>query len=953
MSDRDNFDERFLPRVNPTPKISNVPPEVLVNKRKGINIEAQGKISQEEANLISNSLKSSFDIDKVEAFNEVKVFLWLDGMNVSEMKKEIMDFQLKHNLEQDWKIWPQTYAEIFAIKNFPNAKDLSVNLEWRFLSDIDMKNYIQFFTYWNKMSTRYIELGAFINNFKDVKWDDQRYTKFFNEFDSIIKEWKKSPEVKNAYKSIEGNPSWYRIGKWIYNWEIKFWDWMAMLVKHPLTFYAVAWWFLFWMFWTGNAFTKTFIRRFLVLVWWIAVWPAVRDASWLGEMIDDLIEKGNEFSKNTSESNKRTENKKKEGYKDWYELWHNAAEWTRRFFEGIPAWVKEKYNWIWDKTNNLDIAFNDRLNFLSQENLNNWQPGWNNDIYIEQNRFDALLPILASDQQFSNVKIEDLRNINDINSLKRNFDKETISKVFKDVKPEETSKMNEDLLRCKNFIINFVSKNSWQGKKYETVWDVFAGNLTFLGAIEQWLENGNIYFYGDDIINEEIKKHINAIWDKSKKTQLINMLSRGPSGNWDISETYKGLTKIKVDNWNSNDREALNQLISIYGWLKIEKEVSDKLWIISWTKIAKIDALKKLEGKFSKELSDLQEPGKSLFEEKIYNKYFTKELEVLNEIWEPSDKTKVDLLERRQRIFENTNKIPELPKDRNIDSYKKYIDENIEKYNNVLLTREYDNTEIYQINIPPRDENDKIINQFVSKQNSIKEQFSRFEKNTKELFDNEVNSIKNLTEKIKKNDPRSYNQYFETTYKNEIIDILKRNCKVLVSNDNIENFIIDSTKKWYNFIDIEIKIREIDPEFKLEIGNMWWVFTWLINALRNKQEEVSSVERDVKNENLNRLKDTHIEDIPSINDAYTKNKDKLIQELNNYNHNWIFSEEIKGLSEISWKIEIKELNKLIFSISKKVNNENPNSDLKVLVRVDWPLRILMKSIDEYKKNFTK
>jgi hypothetical protein len=23
----------------------------------------------------------------------------------------------------------------------------------------------------------------------------------------------KSPEVKNAYKSIEGNPSWYRIGK--------------------------------------------------------------------------------------------------------------------------------------------------------------------------------------------------------------------------------------------------------------------------------------------------------------------------------------------------------------------------------------------------------------------------------------------------------------------------------------------------------------------------------------------------------------------------------------------------------------------------------------------------------------------------------------------------------------------------------------------------------------------
>jgi len=46
-------------------------------------------------------LKSSFGIGKEEAFNEVKVFLQLDGMNVSEMKNKIMEFQLNHNLEQD------------------------------------------------------------------------------------------------------------------------------------------------------------------------------------------------------------------------------------------------------------------------------------------------------------------------------------------------------------------------------------------------------------------------------------------------------------------------------------------------------------------------------------------------------------------------------------------------------------------------------------------------------------------------------------------------------------------------------------------------------------------------------------------------------------------------------------------------------------------------------------
>jgi hypothetical protein len=56
----------------------------------------------------------------------------------------------------------------------------------------------------------------------------------------------------------------------------------------------------------------------------------------------------------------------------------------------------------------------------------------------------------------------------------------------------------------------------------------------------------------------------------------------------------------------------------------------------------------------------------------------------LQEEGEPNDKIKIDLIERRQRILGNANKIPELPKDKNIDSYKKYIDENLEKYNNVL-----------------------------------------------------------------------------------------------------------------------------------------------------------------------------------------------------------------------------------------------------------------------------
>ncbi len=945
-------DERFQPRVSSTP---NVPPEALINQTRWVTFEAKVNISKEEANLISNSLKSSFGIGKEEAFNEVKVFLQLDGMNVSEMKNKIMEFQLNHNLEQDWKIWPQTYAEIFAEKKFPNAKDLSVNLEWRFLSDVDMKNYIQFFKYWRPGSKRYTELGWFIEVLKDAKWNDQRYTKFFQEFDSIMGKQAKSPEVKNAYKSIEGNPSWYRIGKWMWNWEIEFWDWMAMLAKHPLTFYAVAWWFLFWMFWTNSSFTKTFFRRFLVLAWWIVAWPIVRDASWFGEMIDDLIKKGNELWDDVSESNKRTEHKRKEAYNDWYNLWHNAAEGTRRFIEGIPAWVKEKYNWVQGETDNLNSAFNERLNLLSQENSKNWQPSWDKEIYIEQNRFDTILPILASDKQFSNVKIEDLSSVKDIKSLKEKLDKETINKIFKDVKTEETSKMNEDLFKLKKFIVNFASKNNWQGKKYETVWDVFAGNLTFLWAIQEWLEEGNVYLYKNDVINEEIKKHISAIWDKNKKAQLMRMLSRGPLGNWDISETYSNLKKVNTTGWNSSDKDILNQLISIYWWLELESKVSDKLWIISWTKAEKIILLKNLEETFSKELSKLSEPGKSLFEEKIYDEYFSKELEVLQEEGEPNDKIKIDLIERRQRILGNANKIPELPKDKNIDSYKKYIDENLEKYNNVLWTREYDNTEIYPIITPSTDENNKIINQFVSKQISVKKQFSSFEKNTTELLNHEINSIKGLTEKIEKHDSKTYNKYFEN-YKKEIIEILQRNCNELVSNDNIDYYILNSTEKWYKFTDMEIKIKEINPEFKLEIGNMWWAFTKLIDVLRNKQEEVSKIESDIKKDNLNRLKDTLIENIPFINETYNKNKDSLIKELTEHNHNWIFSKEIKELWGINWKTTIDKLHDQILNISKKykeIITIDPNSDLKELIRENWPLIILTNSIKEYKKNFSK
>jgi hypothetical protein len=53
-----------------------------------------------------------------------------------------------------------------------------------------------------------------------------------------------------------------------------------------------------------------------------------------------------------------------------------------------------------------------------------------------------------------------LSSVKDIKSLKEKLDKETINKIFKDVKTEETSKMNEDLFKLKKFIVNFASKNN-------------------------------------------------------------------------------------------------------------------------------------------------------------------------------------------------------------------------------------------------------------------------------------------------------------------------------------------------------------------------------------------------------------------------------------------------------------------------------------------------------------
>jgi hypothetical protein len=51
-----------------------------------------------------------------------------------------------------------------------------------------------------------------------------------------------------------------------------------------------------------------------------------------------------------------------------------------------------------------------------------------------------------------------------------------------------------------------------------------------------------------------------------------------------------------------------------------------------------------------------------------------------------------------------------------------------------------------------------------------------------------------LTEKIEKHDSKTYNKYFEN-YKKEIIEILQRNCNELVSNDNIDYYILNSTEK--------------------------------------------------------------------------------------------------------------------------------------------------------------
>ena len=841
-------DERFQPRVSSTP---NVPPEALINQTRWVTFEAKVNISKEEANLISNSLKSSFGIGKEEAFNEVKVFLWLDGMNVSEMKNKIIEFQLNHNLEQDWKIWPQTYAEIFAEKNFPNAKDLSVNLEWRFLSDIDMKNYIQFFTYWNKMSTRYIELGAFIDNFKEAKWDEQRYTKFFNEFDSIIKEWKKSPEVKNAYKSIEGNPSWYRIGKWMVNWEIEFWDWMAMLAKHPLTFYAVAWWFLFWMFWTGSAFTKTFLRRFLVLAWWIVAWPIVRDASWFGEMIDDLIKKGNELWDDVSESNKRTEHKRKEAYNDWYNLWHNAAEGTRRFIEGIPAWVKEKYNWLQGETDNINSAFNERLNEFSQENSKNWQSDINKDIYIEQERFDTILPILASDKQFSNIKIEDLSNVKDVKSLKGKLDKETIDKIFSGLKPEETSKMNEDLLKFKKFIVNFASKKNWQGKKYETVWDVFAGDLTFVWAVQEWLREGNKYFYSDDDIDNLVRDSLKQIGDKNKKTQLMRMLSRGPLGNWDISKTYSNLKKVNTTGWNPSDKDILNQLISIYWWLELEKDIQSKLEKLSWDRTERLNSLTKLEtweSGFNSKLENIPDKKtKLLFKGRVYNIYFEKRLEILSEEGNVSElltseqKGEKEILEKRKSFFEKVNEIPEPPDSIYISEYIHYIENNFDKYKF-----------IYSYNTTFEDDYIKY------KQEEVKNKFIIFKDNVKRLFDSNVEDINRLTKKIKEDSGLvNFSDKFEKEYKKELTGLLNNNFvtpeSLNVKFEEINFEKIKTNEKWYKFSDIFRKINEIDLDSKLSTEKLNNAFNGLFDALMENQKDIKKEKTDQEEKERERI----------------------------------------------------------------------------------------------------
>ena len=931
-------------------------------RRRNILTETQRDLSNEEANLIASNIWVEKNIVFAEASELIPLRKW---MSVEQMRQAIMDYQSKHLLDVDGRIWKQTYEEIKAEKYFDNNKLFETyKVNWISVRDQELILYsLRNLRKWSWMYNNIISSVNQLEQALKLTNNQERldeYSDFFAEVNRIKDNYKNSPQFKKDWnENAWPRESVYLTFKKIAKWEIPVWEWLKQLWGDPRTRFVLSIMLIFWIF-PDELKSKiplmwSFFKR-LILLWLITtMWSGVVKWAWIDDMMKDVDEAFEKAKSAAKWLPSPTQAK--------WDLWAGARDWYKTTSETIddiknwktPSWVQKVYDWVekgWKKVvktaqewamyfwNKVTELFDGNANLLIKNEKT---------LAVPSEEFWTILPIVSNDEIFPKSKIIDVKRAAETGfwDLKKYFSEETNKALFKWVPDEKREEREKNVTKCVLQIC----------KKWELLWDeALIWNVFLWEDYNSWLWEKE--YIKDNSLDDEIKKLTSKIKDKDVKNEVMWMA--GVLLRTSPEEAIKQLNSIN-EKTNKEDKQKIEKIIEIYQ-MKLDFD----------NEIKYLENIKEIPSGWASEISkkiiELEDKRAKLFNKykasklasnlrKEYSKiYFEKDLLLLKwiptgykfdepNLWKdfyPSMEAQYrkELFIDKEKIDEAYSKIWNLPTDWwNLDKFYSYFSEELAKNLEEILkiSKKYeqrektitglegktvDNIIFYEFswNLDNLSYEEQFIVDILFKYNEAQKRIEDVKNTIDNLKNGDIETINNLKKELDENSKNAIN--FQANRKN-YEEKIKEICWKIYKNKLPDNF--SEIWNWINWSNTVSRYKELENRMKIiDSDTTFWAdeisaallglkiyfdkVTWDV-----KQEVVIGLNNDKLNLNLEQA---------WLLDSYKVFYDSLPERFKKYFTDYKNKEEMNK-TRISWIIDsIRIVNKEI----KKEENKNMNGD---------------------------
>ena len=926
-------------------------------RRRNILTETQRDLSNEEANLIASNIWVEKNIVFAEASELIPLRKW---MSVEQMRQAIMDYQSKHLLDVDGRIWKQTYEEIKAEKYFDNNKLFETyKVNWISVRDQELILYsLRNLRKWSWMYNNIISSVNQLEQALKLTNNQERldeYSDFFAEVNRIKDNYKNSPQFKKDWnENAWPRESVYLTFKKIAKWEIPVWEWLKQLWGDPRTRFVLSIMLIFWIF-PDELKSKiplmwSFFKR-LILLWLITtMWSGVVKWAWIDDMMKDVDEAFEKAKSAAKWLPSPTQAK--------WDLWAGARDWYKTTSETIddmknwktPSWVQKVYDWVekgWKKVvrtaqewatyfwNKVTELFDGNANLLSKNEKT---------LAVPSEEFWTILPIVSNDEIFPKSKIIDVKRAAETGflDLKKYFSEGTNKSLLKWVPDEKKKEREKNVTKCVLQIC----------KKWELLWDeVLIWNVFLWEDYNSWLWEKE--YIKDNFLDDEIKKLTSKINDKDVKNEVMWM-----SGVFFLNTPDEAISKLKnIQTNNPNDKQKIEEIMNIYqmkldfdNGIKSLEEIQTVWWIpVINEQLQRIQTERaNLFNKYRTNLAVwLKEQYNKIYNEKdklllnlvpsnstVYEPNLWKE-------WYPTINAhdRKELLNDKENLDINFPKIWELPTDWwNLDSFYLYFtDETAISLKNILeISEKYAKRELeidwltekegnYEFDWKKWEEisnEDKLTVEILLKYTEIKNKIEIFKNTVENLKNRDVEEISKFKEKLKNDSENNPNFFREniSDYENKIKEI----CWKIYKNKLPDNF--SEIWNWINWSNTASRYKELENRMKIIYGDNYTFWAEGVStALLGLKIYFDKVTWDVKQEVVIGLKNDKLNsnlEQAWLLDSYKVFYDSLPERFKKYFPDYKNKEEMNK-TRISWIIDsVRIVNNEI----KKEENKNMNGD---------------------------